>query len=332
MGNTLNTEIRLRVVELSHQYGSKRRKSKAKSIEHSTRGRALYGVNFDVKFGEFVGILGPNGCGKSTLLKILNSTIKPNKGKVLFADEELTQFNSELKRQIGVVFQDPALDPKLTISQNIAFSGQLYGVRGSRLEKRTEYLLNQLNLLPRKDDLVEVLSGGMARKVELAKALISDPKILLMDEPSVGLDPISRQEFWKIIEDVRQEGTTILFTTHLLDEAEQCDRVAIMFEGKLLTCAPPIELKKNIGKQVLNVVGTDDPKRFLRDIEDHLKVKGRIVGQSIHIPLSDAISIDSFSEQFGQRITSLSTAQPSLDDVFFTYTGRRLNAEPVEIL
>lgn len=332
MGNILNTEIHLRVIELSYKYSRKRGESKGISVGDAAKLLALDSVNLDVKCGEFIGVLGPNGCGKSTLLKILNSTIRPDKGEILIADEVLSPNNSALKCQIGVVFQDPALDPKLTVSQNIAFSGQLYGVSGPQLEKRTDSLLNQLNLFPRKDDLVEVLSGGMARKVELAKALISDPKILLMDEPSVGLDPASRQEFWEIIEGVRQEGTTILFTTHLLDEAEKCDRVAILFEGKLLTCAPPVELKRNVGKQVLNVVSKDDLNLFLRDIEQHLKVKGRIVGQSIHIPLNDTISIDSFSEQFGQRIISLSTAQPSLDDVFFKYTGRRLNTEPVEIL
>jgi ABC-2 type transport system ATP-binding protein len=329
MRNDLNTEIHLRIVDLSHEYGIVKSKSKAILKSDSIKSRGIYNVNLDVKFGEFIGVLGPNGCGKSTLLKTLNSSLMPEHGKILIADRELSPLNNHLKRQIGVVFQDVALDPKLTVSQNISFSGRLYGVKGLELEERMNILLKQLNLFPRKDDLVEVLSGGMARKVELAKALVSKPKILLMDEPSVGLDPSSRQEFWGIIENVRKEGTTILFTTHLLDEAEKCDRVAIMFEGKLLTCAPPAELKRNVGKQVLNITSKDEIDIFLQDIEQHLNVKGRIVGQSIHIALNDSISVDLFSEKFGGRILSLSTAEPSLDDVFFEYTGRRLNIDVV---
>tara|TARA_B100000902_G_C27306703_1_gene915936 strand:- start:1379 stop:2377 length:999 start_codon:yes stop_codon:yes gene_type:complete len=329
MRNDLNTEIHLRIVDLSHEYGIVKSKSKAILKSDSIKSRGIYNVNLDVKFGEFIGVLGPNGCGKSTLLKTLNSSLMPEHGKILIADRELSPLNNHLKRQIGVVFQDVALDPKLTVSQNISFSGRLYGVKGLELEERMNILLKQLNLFPRKDDLVEVLSGGMARKVELAKALVSKPKILLMDEPSVGLDPSSRQEFWGIIENVRKEGTTILFTTHLLDEAEKCDRVAIMFEGKLLTCAPPAELKRNVGKQVLNITSKDEIDIFLQDIEQYLNVKGRIVGQSIHIALNDSISVDLFSEKFGGRILSLSTAEPSLDDVFFEYTGRRLNIDVV---
>ena len=301
------------------------------SSDEETKLRGIDNVNLDVRYGEFVCILGPNGSGKSTLLKILNSTIRPNKGNVLISGEELSSANIELKRQISAVFQDPALDPKLTVSQNMILNGQLYGISRLQLEKRMKDLLNQLNLFPRKDDLVEVLSGGMARKVELAKALISNPKILLMDEPSVGLDPVSRQEFWEIINEVRREGTTIVFTTHLLDEAEKCDRVAIMFEGKLLTCASPEELKKDIGKQVLNIVCMDDLNLFLSDIEEYLMVKGRIVGNSVHVPLKDTISIDSLYERFGKRIISLSTAQPSLDDVFFEFSGRRLYSEAENI-
>lgn len=332
MRNDLNTEIHLRVVDLSHEYGIVKSKSKAILKTDSTKSRGIYNVNLDVKFGEFIGVLGPNGCGKSTLLKTLNSSLIPEHGKILIADRELSPLNNDLKRQIGVVFQDVALDPKLTVSQNISFSGRLYGVQDFELEERMNILLKQLNIFSRKDDLVEVLSGGMARKVELAKALVSNPKILLMDEPSVGLDPSSRQEFWDIIENVRKEGTTIMFTTHLLDEAEKCDRVAIMFQGKLLTCAPPAELKRNIGTQVLNITSKDEIDIFLRDVEQHLNAKGRIVGQSIHIALNDSISFDLFSEKFGGRILSLSTADPSLDDVFFEYTGRHLNVDPVGVL
>lgn len=332
MRNDLNTEIHLRVVDLSHEYGIVKSKSKAILKTDSIKSRGIYNVNLDVKFGEFIGVLGPNGCGKSTLLKTLNSSLIPEHGKILIADRELSPLNNDLKRQIGVVFQDVALDPKLTVSQNISFSGRLYGVQEFELEERMNILLKQLNIFSRKDDLVEVLSGGMARKVELAKALVSNPKILLMDEPSVGLDPSSRQEFWDIIENVRKEGTTIMFTTHLLDEAEKCDRVAIMFQGKLLTCAPPAELKRNIGTQVLNITSKDEIDIFLRDVEQHLNAKGRIVGQSIHIALNDSISFDLFSEKFGGRILSLSTADPSLDDVFFEYTGRHLNVDPVGVL
>jgi ABC-2 type transport system ATP-binding protein len=330
--NDLNTEIHLRIIDLSHEYVSKKSRSKTNSEDDQFKLRGIDTVNLDVKFGEFIGVLGPNGCGKSTLLKILNSSLSPDNGKILIADKELSPLNNRLKRQIGVVFQDVALDPKLTISQNLLFSGRLYGIKGLELEERMNILLKQLDLFSRKDDLVEILSGGMARKVELAKALVSNPKILLMDEPSVGLDPSSRQEFWGIIENVRKTGTTILFTTHLLDEAEKCDRVAIMFEGKLLTCAPPSELKRNVGKQVVNVTSKEDLNIFLRDIEQHLNAKGRIVGQSIHIALNDSISFDLFSEKFAGRILSLSTAEPSLDDVFFEHTGRRLNLDAVGVL
>lgn len=284
---------------------------------------ALVEVDLHIRAGEMLALLGPNGSGKSTLLRVLTTALKPDAGQVRVGGVDLATDPRSVRRQLGVVFQKPALDRKMSVVENMRATGQLYGMRGDQIESRMRELLSGLGLADRAGEKVEFLSGGLARRVELAKALLPQPSILVLDEPTTGLDPISRQEFWQQVASLRGDGTTVIVTTHLLDEAEVCDRVAIMHQGKLLACAPPEELQRAIGKQVLTLE-CDEPASMLNEVETVLGLQGRQVEQSLRFPLEEEFSIDRLLEHFSSRIRRLSLAHPSLDDVFVQFTGERL--------
>lgn len=286
---------------------------------------ALVDVNLEIRAGEMLALLGPNGSGKSTLLRVLTTALKPDTGQIHVGGVDLADDPRAVRRQLGVVFQKPALDRKMSVEENMRAAGQLYGMRKSALESRMRELLGDLGLADRAAEKVESLSGGLARRVELAKVLLPQPSVLVLDEPTTGLDPISRQEFWQQVAALRGEGTTVLVTTHLLEEAEACDRVAIMHQGKLLACEPPEDLQRAIGKQVLTLE-CDEPTELLREVETALGLKGQLVEQSLRFPLEEAFSIDRLLEHFSSRIRRLSLAHPSLDDVFVQFTGERLVA------
>ena len=304
------------ISRLSHTY-----LGKGKSPDRA----ALVDVDLNIRAGEMLALLGPNGSGKSTLLRVLTTALKPDAGQILFGGIDLAVDPRAVRRQLGVVFQKPALDRKMSVVENMRAAGQLYGMRANAIETRMRELLVDLGLADRAGEKVEFLSGGLARRVELAKALLPQPSVLVLDEPTTGLDPISRQEFWQQVATLRGEGTTVIVTTHLLDEAEVCDRVAIMHQGKLLACAPPQELQRAIGKQMLTLE-CDEPVSLLNELESELGLKGHLVEQSLRFPLEEAFSIDRLLERFSSRIRRLSLAHPSLDDVFVKFTGERLAA------
>jgi ABC-2 type transport system ATP-binding protein len=304
------------ISRLSHTYPGK-----GKSPDRA----ALVDVDLNIRAGEMLALLGPNGSGKSTLLRVLTTALKPDAGQILFGGIDLAVDPRAVRRQLGVVFQKPALDRKMSVVENMRAAGQLYGMRANAIETRMRELLVDLGLADRAGEKVEFLSGGLARRVELAKALLPQPSVLVLDEPTTGLDPISRQEFWQQVATLRGEGTTVIVTTHLLDEAEVCDRVAIMHQGKLLACAPPQELQRAIGKQMLTLE-CDEPVSLLNELESELGLKGHLVEQSLRFPLEEAFSIDRLLERFSSRIRRLSLAHPSLDDVFVKFTGERLAA------
>ncbi len=306
----------IEISRLSHTYPSKG-KTPARA--------ALIEVDLEIRAGEMLALLGPNGSGKSTLLRVLTTALKPDAGQVRIGGVDLAADPRAVRRQLGVVFQKPALDRKMSAEENMRAAGQLYGMRKGAIDARMRELLHGLGLADRAAEKVEFLSGGLARRVELAKALLPQPSVLILDEPTTGLDPISRQEFWQQVAALRGEGTTVLVTTHLLDEAEVCDRVAIMHQGKLLTCAPPQELQRAIGRQVLTLE-CDEPATLLVEVETALGIKGQLVEQSLRFPLEEAFSIDRLLEHFSARIRRLSLAHPSLDDVFVQFTGERLTA------
>src|SRR5882757_4530497 len=213
---------------------------------------ALSDVSFAVARGEIFAFLGPNGGGKSTLFKLLSTLTPIQSGSARILGHNLAGETTWVRRRLGVVFQHPGLDGKLTVAENLAHHGHLYGITGKRLRERSTAMLELLRLTPRSRDLVETLSGGLQRRVELAKALLHEPELLLLDEPSTGLDPAARREFFNLLSRLREsDRVTIVLTTHHMEEAERCDRIGILDQGRLAAIAPPGELKQRVGGDVM---------------------------------------------------------------------------------
>ncbi|MBI2502764.1 MAG: ABC transporter ATP-binding protein [Candidatus Latescibacteria bacterium] len=291
---------------------------------------ALSEVDLAVQAGEKVALLGPNGSGKSTLLRVLMTALKPDKGTVRIDGMDLDLQADQIRKLIGVVFQKPALDIKMTVWENLRAAGMLYRIPRAQLEERGRSLLERLGLSQRRRTLVGALSGGLARRVELARALLSQPLLLILDEPTTGLDPVARREFWRQVETLRAETPmTVVLTTHLLEEAQDCDRVAILHQGRVLAYDHPGHLQQSIGTEVLQIRG-DDLQALGREIGSFLGLESRVVDQSVRLSLSGPTSLDALLDRFGGRIRALSLAHPSLDDVFVQLTGEHLQAEEVE--
>lgn len=218
---------------------------------------ALRDVTFEVLRGEIFGLLGPNGGGKTTLFKILSTAFPCRQGEAQILGLDLATNPEEIRKKIGVVFQSPSLDKKLTVKENLKHHGRLYGLNGRALEKKIIEILEKVSLADRSDEFVETLSGGLARRVEIAKGLLPAPELLLMDEPTTGLDPGARIDFWKHAARIRDSGVTILVTTHLMEEAEKCDRLAILNEGRVVALGSPASLKGEIEGEVVTVEACD---------------------------------------------------------------------------
>ena len=232
-----------------------------------------------------------------------------------------------MRRRLGVVFQHPSLDGKLTVGENLAAHGHLYGITGKRLRERSAAMLERLGLSARERDRVETLSGGLQRRVELAKALLHEPALLLLDEPSTGLDPAARREFWNYLEHLREnEGVTVVLTTHYMEEAERCDRIGIMHQGKLVAIAPPDELKSEVGGDVI-VIRTEEPEILQRKILARFKLKSQLVDGAIRIEKLRAHElVRDLIDAFGEEIESVSFGKPTLEDVFVHLTGHQFFA------
>jgi ABC-2 type transport system ATP-binding protein len=212
---------------------------------------ALANLTFTVERGEIFGVLGPNGGGKSTLFRILCTVMQPSSGRAQIAGFDVVVQPAQVRRRIGVVFQSQSLDKKLTPKENLHHQGHLYGISGQELRKRVDDVLKRLGLSERRDDLVRSLSGGLQRRVEIAKALLHGPEVIIMDEPSTGLDPGARRELWQYLEDLQRGGTTILLTTHILEEADRCHRLLLLHEGRKVAEDSPTELKSRVGGDVV---------------------------------------------------------------------------------
>ena len=225
------------------------------------------------------------------------------------------------------MFQHPSLDGKLTVGENLAAHGHLYGITGKRLRDRSAAMLDRLGLSARERDLVETLSGGLQRRVELAKALLHEPELLLLDEPSTGLDPAARREFWNYLEHLRErDGVTVVLTTHYMEEAERCDRIGIMHQGKLVALAPPGELKSEVGGDVI-VIRTGAPETLQRKILARFKLKGQLVDGAIRIErIRGHELVRDLIDAFGEEIESVSFGKPTLEDVFVHLTGHQFFA------
>ena len=269
-------------------------------------------------------LLGPNGSGKSTLLRVLTTALVPTSGTVQVGGALLEHDPAAVRRQLGVVFQNPALDGKMTVGENLRMAGLLYDMGRRAVRQRSQQLLEIVGLWERRNERVEKLSGGMRRRVELAKALLPTPTILVLDEPTAGLDPVARQEFWNQVEAIREdEQLTVVVSTHLLDEAERADRVAILHQGELLVCGPPRALQRQLGREILTL-RSDDATALQAALHRAMGLEGLVVDQDLRIPLKSDISLDEVFQRFGSQIRSLSLAPPSLDDVFVRHTGQHL--------
>ncbi|HEX3662248.1 MAG TPA: ABC transporter ATP-binding protein [Acidobacteriaceae bacterium] len=301
------------------------------SHDYGTR-RALDELSFTVNRGEIFGLLGPNGSGKTTLFRILSTLMVPSGGRATLQGFDVAREPNQVRQQIGIVFQARSLDPKLTVAENLKHQGHLYGLHGALLRTRIQEVLTRVGLLDRSSDLVETLSGGQQRRVELAKGLIHSPEVLLLDEPSTGLDPGARRDLWLYLRTLRdQEGVTVLVTTHLMEEAEHCDRLAILNEGKLVALGSPAELKAQIGGDVV-ALETADPEQAAQlaaQLAGRFGVHPVVVDQFVRVEREQGHRFAAeIVEAFPGKIEAVSVAKPSLEDVFIDRTGHRFWNEP----
>jgi ABC-2 type transport system ATP-binding protein len=289
---------------------------------------ALQDVTFEVAPGEMFGLLGPNGGGKTTLFRILATLLRPAAGRALVFGRDPAREPDAVRALIGVVFQAPAVDRQLTVRENLDIQGRLYGLRGRPLQRAIDDLLGRLRLADRGRDRVGTLSGGLVRRVEIAKGLLHRPQLFLLDEPSTGLDPGARADLWDYLRTLRDsEGTTVLFTTHLMEEADRCDRLAILSAGRLVALGAPRQLKADIGGDVLVICTHDDPAALRGDVERLTGLAAAEVDGTLRIEAPRAHTlVPRLLEAFPDRIASVTLGRPTLLDVFVHRTGHRFLA------
>jgi ABC-2 type transport system ATP-binding protein len=283
---------------------------------------AVRGIDFEVPVGETFGFLGPNGAGKSTTIKVLCTLARPTSGSAQVAGHEVTAERDAVRRNIGLVFQDTTLDNYLTGAQNLRFHAALYGVPAAAVEPRMRQVLEMVGLWERRDSVVMTYSGGMKRRLEIARGLLHAPHVLFLDEPTVGLDPQTRASIWEYINELKsREDITIFLTTHYMDEAEHCDRIAIIDHGKIVAIDTPEALKASVGKDRVQIQTADD-QAAIAELGREFGIEAAVHEGAV------TFSVPS-GEQFVPRlfaglttaIKSVSVSRPTLDDVFMSYTG-----------
>jgi ABC-2 type transport system ATP-binding protein len=289
---------------------------------------ALDGLSLSVEAGEIFGILGPNGSGKTTLFRILSTLISTAPGHARILGRDVAEERDFVRRNIGVVFQSPSLDKQLTAEENLVHQGHLYGLYGAALHSRVAEALGSVSLGDRARDRVGTFSGGMRRRVEVAKGLLHRPRVLLMDEPSTGIDPAARIEMWRQLRAVRDAGVTVLLTTHLMEEAEHCTRLAVMAGGKLLACDTPAALKQRIGGDVITI-SSSSPDTLRAALHEHLGVEAERFGDVIRLERDRGHEwVPRVIEAAPGLVDSISVGKPTLEDVFIRLTGQRFAADP----
>jgi len=293
---------------------------------------ALQDVSLQIDPGVLFGLLGPNGSGKTTLFRLLSTLLPPSEGRARVFGRDPTEEPGAVRRRIGIVFQEEALDESLTVRENLRFQAALYDLHGTDRRQRIDALLERLHVADRADDAVADLSGGLRRRVDLARGLMHRPDLLLLDEPTTGLDPAARRTFWTAIQRLREtEGTTLVLATHLMDEADRCDRVGILSDGALVVDGAPDTLKAELGDETI-WVESDDPSVLQDRIDAQFGVPTRVVGSMVQVAPSDPASFFSrLYEALGDRIRSATLRTPTLEDVFMVHAGVAPNqdADPV---
>jgi len=291
---------------------------------------AVNDISFSVDQGEVFGLLGPNGAGKTTVINILCTLSKPTSGKASINGFDVTHQQGQVRQCIGLVFQDPSLDERLTALENLKFHSMVYNIPASVRKGRIEQVLRMVELWERRRDIVKTFSGGMKRRLELARGLLHHPKVLFLDEPTLGLDPQTRSRLWDFILDLRRrEGTTILLTTHYMDEAEYTDRIAVMDYGKLIALDSPKGLKSMVGGDMISLNTVDD-QRAQAELQKRYHIKARCDGGQVTFEIANGERfIPALIKEFDTDILSVSLRRPTLDDAFLKLTGHRLRDEAV---
>ena len=312
----MSVPIAAQLEHVSHNYGER---------------RALGGVTFSVRRGEIFGLLGPNGGGKTTLFRLLCTILPLQEGSVSVLGHDLVREADAVRRRIGVTFQSPSLDPKLSVGENLVHQGRLYGLYGAALRNRIDEGAGQLTLRDRLRDRAETLSGGLKRRVEIAKSLLHRPELLILDEPSTGLDVSARLDMWEVFRRLRAEDVTVLVTTHLMEEAERCDRLAILDRGKLVALGSPDELRSTVGGDCLTIplAPGDTGEVLSRAIAERFGVEPQSLGHSLRIEHEKGYELlRELVLAFPEGVRSITLGKPTLEDVFVRTTGRRFEGEP----
>ncbi len=291
-------------------------------VKHFGEVRAVRGVNFEVAAGEVFGFLGPNGAGKTTTINMLCTLAKPTSGEARVAGHDVVRERDDVRRNIGLVFQDPTLDGYLTAAQNLRLHAELYGVQSDLVKPRMQQVMEMVGLWERRDSVVGTFSGGMRRRLEIARGLMHSPRVLFLDEPTIGLDPQTRRSIWTYIRELKErEEITIFMTTHYMDEAEWCDRIAIMDHGQIVALDAPETLKAGIGHDRVTI-HTDDDQAAIEALRRQFDIEAKVAEGAVTfgVPSGEQFVPRLFAE-LSIPIRSVSVSRPTLDDVFMSFTG-----------
>jgi len=292
------------------------------------RTRAVRGVSFDVAEGEVFGFLGPNGAGKTTTISMLCTLLAPSAGEATVAGYDIIGRRKDVRRSIGLVFQDPTLDEYLSAIQNLRFHAYAYGMPKRIRDERIHELMTLMELWDRRNSAVHDFSGGMKRRLEIARGLLHHPRILFLDEPTLGLDPQTRHRIWEYVLDLQQRETlTIFLTTHYMDEAENCDRIAIIDEGELVALDRPEVLKDSLGGDVV-ALRVEDGKAAIAELLARHGITAGLEGDvvSFNVPQAEEF-VPELIRGFSSKVLSVTIKRPTLDDVFLSLTGRSIRDE-----
>ncbi len=284
--------------------------------------RAVRGVNFEVATGEVFGFLGPNGAGKTTTINMLCTLVKPTAGDARVAGYDVVHQRDDVRRHIGLVFQDPTLDGYLSAEQNLRLHAELYGVQSDLVVPRMRQVMEMVGLWDRKDSVVGAFSGGMRRRLEIARGLMHSPRVLFLDEPTIGLDPQTRRSIWDYIRELKErEEITIFMTTHYMDEAEWCDRIAIMDHGEIVALDAPEALKGGIGKDRVTI-HTDDNGAAIAALQRQFGIEGQVSEGAVVFGVAAGEEfVPRLFTEFELPIRAVNVSRPTLDDVFMSFTG-----------